>query len=250
MKNTLRFGLALCLISGACFAQNPKIEQLIAEKQEKMKKLEDCQGTTKKLKIAGISTLGVSAVGAIANLAEANILSTKKAELEDAKFALKKQKDLQKKLENSSGTKEAPENTPNQNYKTDVFTAANFENRCTELGGKPRQSSSEQHIFYCDFDAKFTDLDQALKTARDFWAKMGCTAKFNPDNVFAKRLSMTCHYIWSKEKEFSGFIDVHFDKAICPISDLRYHHKAGQCTCTDDKAELNDEKTKCVKKNN
>jgi hypothetical protein len=242
MKNTLTFGLVLCLISGACFAQDPRIETLIAEKQEKMKRLENCQSTTKGLKIATISTLGVSAVGVIANVAEAKILNEAKADVEDAK----KQKAKKEKKKKSSGTQETKEGTNKTDLKTDAFAAADFENLCIKNGGKNRQRS-ETSAFICDFDATLTDLDQALKTAREFWGKMGCDITFDPINVFEKQLDMLCHSVWSKEKEFSGFVYVNFDKAVCQISGQRYHHKAQQCECLD-AYELNEAKTECVQK--
>lgn len=58
--------------------------ELIAEKQAKMQKLSKCKGTTKKLKIAGLSTLGISAVGVVTNVAEAVALKKAKNDLEDA----------------------------------------------------------------------------------------------------------------------------------------------------------------------
>lgn len=57
------------------FAENPRITELIAEKQAKMEKLEKCQGDIKKLKIAGLSTLGLTAVGVAVNVAEAVVLN-------------------------------------------------------------------------------------------------------------------------------------------------------------------------------
>ena len=75
------------------FAQHPRITQLIAEKQAKMENLEKCQGTTKNLKIAGISTLGVTAVGVGANIAEAVVLNNAKEDVKKAKENLAKQQE-------------------------------------------------------------------------------------------------------------------------------------------------------------
>jgi len=101
-KNEKRFFssvLMLSLISGTCFAQHPRVTQLIAEKQAKMKKLEDCQGTTKKLKIAGISTLGITAVGVAGNIAEAVILKDAKSDLAESQKAYKEQDTIRKERE-------------------------------------------------------------------------------------------------------------------------------------------------------
>lgn len=87
MKKYFTFGLIMSLVSGACFAEHPMITQLIREKQQKMEKLEKCKGTTKNLKIAGISTLGITAVGVGANIAEAVVLSNTKEDVKKAKVA-------------------------------------------------------------------------------------------------------------------------------------------------------------------
>ena len=87
MKKYFTFGLIMSLVGGACFAEHPMITQLLQEKQAKMKKLESCQGTTKNLKIAGISTLGITAVGVGANIAEAVVLSNTKDDVKKAKDA-------------------------------------------------------------------------------------------------------------------------------------------------------------------
>ena len=67
-----------------------RIEKLIAEKQAKMEKLKKCKGTTKNLKIAGISTLGITAVGVGANIAEAVVLNEEKGKLKTEKANLEK----------------------------------------------------------------------------------------------------------------------------------------------------------------
>jgi len=97
MKKYIIFGLMISLVGGACFAQHPRIAQLIAEKQAKMEKLEKCQGTTKKLKIAGISTLGVTAVGVGANIAEAVVLKDAKSKLAESQDAYNEQDCIKKK---------------------------------------------------------------------------------------------------------------------------------------------------------
>jgi hypothetical protein len=80
-------GLFLVFTIFPSFAEHPMIAQLIREKQQKMEKLESCKGTTKNLKIAGISTLGITAVGIGANIAEAVVLDKTKDKVEDAKKA-------------------------------------------------------------------------------------------------------------------------------------------------------------------
>ena len=90
----IMLGLFLVFTVLPSFAQHPRITQLIAEKQAKMEKLEKCQGTTKNLKIAGISTLGITAVGIGANIAEAVVLSNTKDDIEKAKAARDEQQTI------------------------------------------------------------------------------------------------------------------------------------------------------------
>ena len=75
-----------------------RIEKLIAEKQAKMEKLKKCKGTTKNLKIAGISTLGITAVGVGANIAEAVVLNEEKGKLKTEKANLEKAQKKQEQL--------------------------------------------------------------------------------------------------------------------------------------------------------
>ena len=99
MKKYFTFGLVISMVSGACFAQHPMIAQLISEKQAKMEKLEKCQGTTKNLKVAGISTLGITAVGVGANIAEAVVLKNTKEDVEKAQKARDAQQTIKDKRE-------------------------------------------------------------------------------------------------------------------------------------------------------
>ena len=51
---------------------NPEIQKLIAEKQQKIAALEECGKKVKGFKIAGISTIGLTTVGTIGNIALSN----------------------------------------------------------------------------------------------------------------------------------------------------------------------------------
>ena len=57
-----------------CFGSSARYTQLVRQKQQKMEQLEKCMGTSKGLQIAGISTLGLTAVGVAGNIAEAKII--------------------------------------------------------------------------------------------------------------------------------------------------------------------------------
>lgn len=66
--------LIASIIPNLCLAENPRITRLMREKQAKMEQLEKCMGSSKGLKIAGISTLGLTAVGVAGNIAEAKVI--------------------------------------------------------------------------------------------------------------------------------------------------------------------------------
>lgn len=71
MKKYFLLGLIVAIMPSICFGARSSYTQLVREKQRKMAELEKCMGTTNGLKIAGLSTLGLSAVGVVGNLAEA-----------------------------------------------------------------------------------------------------------------------------------------------------------------------------------
>ncbi len=71
MKAKWATALILGLVPGLGLCYDAQIESLIKTKQQKVARLEKCSGSTKGLKIAGISTLGLTAVGVGVNIAEA-----------------------------------------------------------------------------------------------------------------------------------------------------------------------------------
>jgi len=105
MKKAIISSLILSLIPGFCLGVNDRIYKLMQEKQAKMEKLEKCQGTTKNLKIAGLSTLGITAVGVGANIAEAVVLNDYKSDVAKAKDA----RDAQQKIKDDRLAKLAKE---------------------------------------------------------------------------------------------------------------------------------------------
>ena len=89
MKKIILMMLAIIMVPTMGFAEHPKIKELTRLKQQKMEQLEKCTGTTQGLKIAGISTLGVTAVGVAGNIAEAAVRNDydKKLQAADANIA-------------------------------------------------------------------------------------------------------------------------------------------------------------------
>jgi cell division protein FtsB len=71
MNKCFLLGLIIAILPNMCFAESARYTALVREKQRKMEELEKCMGSTKGLKIAGLSTLGLTAVGVAGNIAEA-----------------------------------------------------------------------------------------------------------------------------------------------------------------------------------
>lgn len=100
MKKYFLVGLIVAIMPNICAAESASVSNLIREKQRKMEELEKCMGASKGLKIAGISTLGVTAAGVAGNIVEAKVLSdydkkietaNKKIESANAELAKKQQ---------------------------------------------------------------------------------------------------------------------------------------------------------------
>lgn len=91
MKKYFLLGLIFAIAPNICFGAGARYTQLVREKQRKMEELEKCMGSSKGLKIAGLSTIGLTAVGVAGNIAEAQKLQ----EYDDA--IAKKNKDIEAK---------------------------------------------------------------------------------------------------------------------------------------------------------
>lgn len=79
----------IAIIPNYVFGESARYRQLVAEKQRKMAELEQCTGDVNGWKIAGISTLGLTAVGVAGNIALAN----KQSSLDDKIASTDKQID-------------------------------------------------------------------------------------------------------------------------------------------------------------
>lgn len=82
MKKYFVSFLLLMLVPGMCLGASARYTQLVREKQNKMEELEKCMGSTKGLKIAGVSTLGLTAAGVAANIYEAKTIKTNEKTIE------------------------------------------------------------------------------------------------------------------------------------------------------------------------
>ena len=75
MKKYFIYSLIVSICPSLCFGASIRYNQLVREKQRKLEELEKCLGTTNGLKIAGISTLGLTAVGVSTDIAQAKTKS-------------------------------------------------------------------------------------------------------------------------------------------------------------------------------
>lgn len=108
MKKIFVFGLIASLVPCIGFAENPQITRLMREKQNKIEQLEKCMGSTKGLKIAGISTLGLTAVGVAGNIAEASAIKKYDSQIEATDKKIEKtQQEIDEKLKKIEKKEEA-----------------------------------------------------------------------------------------------------------------------------------------------
>ncbi len=121
MKKMFACVLALCPMIASADYLDDKIASLTKEKLDKIAKLEECQKSTKGLKIAGITTLGVSAIGIGANIGEAVKLNkldaqigtaeTTKSNLDRQISAAEKEKAKKEKAAEEGQERQAENNT-------------------------------------------------------------------------------------------------------------------------------------------
>ena len=80
-----------------------QIQRLLEQKEEKIKQLEECEGKKKGWMIAGISTIGVTAVGIGVNIAQASKSSKLSDEIDATKTELERQQDRLSNIESQIG---------------------------------------------------------------------------------------------------------------------------------------------------
>lgn len=83
-----------------------QIRELLDQKEEKIKKLEECDGKRKGWMIAGISTIGLTAVGVGVNIAQANKSNKLSGEIEQSKQELARQEEHLSRINNQISAKE------------------------------------------------------------------------------------------------------------------------------------------------
>ena len=109
MKKYFLFGLMVAIMPNLCCGASARYTQLVREKQQKMEELEKCMGSSNGLKIAGISTLGLTAVGVAGNIYEAKEIKKNVATIDENNTAIEKKEKENKKLAEKKAEKEAQE---------------------------------------------------------------------------------------------------------------------------------------------
>lgn len=115
-----------------CLGASARYTQLVREKQRKMAELEKCMGATNGLKIAGISTLGLTAVGVVGNIAEAQKLNELDA---DIKKADEKIQDKEKEI--ATEQKKIKEEEEAKSEGRAALSEASYALNCRLSGGTP-----------------------------------------------------------------------------------------------------------------
>lgn len=83
-----------------------QIQRLLEQKEEKVKKLEECEGKKQGWMIAGISTIGLTAVGVGVNIAQASKSNRLSGEIEQSKQELERQQERLSRIEGQISKKE------------------------------------------------------------------------------------------------------------------------------------------------
>ncbi len=89
--------LLLLITPCVCFGSSARYTQLVRQKQQKMEQLEKCMGSNKALQIAGVSTLGLTAVGVAGNIYEAKMIKDNQKTLEKKEATITEKTDELKK---------------------------------------------------------------------------------------------------------------------------------------------------------
>lgn len=157
MKKYFLFGLIVAIMPSICFGASARYTQLVREKQRKMVELEKCMGATNGLKIAGLSTLGLTAVGVAGNVAEAQKIKELDDYIEKAPEVLAEKEAAIAKL-----TKEENTSTDSSNR----YVVINGKILPTKIQAK-NTDTQPKTVEQLSREARFGDADTDLHFADD-----------------------------------------------------------------------------------
>ena len=134
--------LLISILPGIAFGASARFTQLVREKQQKMEQLEKCMGASKGLKIAGVSTLGLTAVGVAGNIAEAKMIDSNTKTIE----------------KNTEKIKTAQEDLDNAKLLDECKTALTAENaNADKITSVEKDEDGNCKILTCDTGFKPSD---------------------------------------------------------------------------------------------
>ncbi|MCQ2568579.1 MAG: hypothetical protein MJ163_03210 [Alphaproteobacteria bacterium] len=133
MKKYFLLGLMIAIAPNICFGAGARYTQLVREKQRKMQELEKCMGSSNGLKIAGLSTIGLTAAGVAGNVAQAKKLDEYESGIESKQKELEKvNKDIAEKEAEIKKAKEAEEVAAAQKKADETI----YKTNCLKTGGR------------------------------------------------------------------------------------------------------------------
>ena len=136
MKKYFLIGLIIAIAPNFCFGAGARYTQLVREKQRKMEELEKCMGSTQGLKIAGLSTLGLTAVGVAGNVAEAKKLDEYESGIKSKEKELEKiQEDIAEKQAEINKAKEEAEAAAAAQKKAEEEARNLYKTNCSKTFG-------------------------------------------------------------------------------------------------------------------
>lgn len=159
MKKNFAVALLISIIPSLCFGASARYTQLVREKQRKYDELQKCLGATKGLKIAGVSTLGLTAVGVSTNIAQSE---TKKSYDKKLERADEKLNNIKKQIDNKD---------TNTNKNAGLTIAQAVENDIKDIkssNAKPGSTVVLNGYLYKDLPAQ---LSIEVKTAVGEWVE-------------------------------------------------------------------------------
>lgn len=177
MRKYFLIGLLVSLMPNICLAYGPRYTQLVREKERKMAELEKCMGSTKGLKIAGVSTLGLTAAGVAGNIAEASAIKSYDKKIDKAKDDIKKaQKAVDEKDAELNNLKQQNQQ-PNQNQQgnAQASSANNSSNsECPDLAKLANVVKAEKIDGDCKITKCATNNYRPAEDGRSCVLKQNC----------------------------------------------------------------------------
>ena len=182
MKKYFLIGLIVAIAPNLCLGASARYTQLVREKQRKIEELEKCMGATKGLKIAGISTLGLTAVGVAGNIAEAQKRDSYETDM----------KSLDKKITKLDG-----EITEETEKREAIKRKAELREEVIDITDKEIQKTIESDKFqeYLDTlnDEEPIDIDGEIELVEEI-----------PDDEDAALLQYECEHVYDGTKWVNG----------------------------------------------